>query len=219
MNAPIQPLSGPSLPPASGGTPKQLIVFLHGLGSDGNDLIQLAPLFAEIFPDAQFISPNAPFPCDMAPMGYQWFSLQTRDHEALLAGGQQATPHLNAFLDAQLAAYGLTEDKLALVGFSQGTMMSLYTAFRRPAQCAGIVGFSGALIGEITLEEEIKSKPPVCLIHGDADKVVPFQAMENARQILGFLGSDIETHARPGLRHGIDEAGLATALEFLKARL
>ncbi len=211
----IPKLSGPEHPPASGGTPKQLVILLHGVGADGEDLIGLAPELADSLPDAHFISPNSPFPCDMAPYGYQWFSLLDRSLEKMLAGVQTAAPILNHFIDTQLDRLSLDDSKLAIVGFSQGTMTGLFTCLRRPAACAAIVGFSGALIGENIIREEITAKPPVCLIHGDADPVVPFAAMAHAESVLAECGVKVEAHPRPGLGHGIDPEGLDIARIFL----
>lgn len=210
----MQMLAGPSLPARSGST-KQLVVLLHGLGADGNDLIGLAPFFAEALPDAHFIAPNAPEPCDMAPYGYQWFSLQDWTPESMHAGARKAAPQLNGFLDAQLRHFGLADNQLALVGFSQGTMMSLYTALRRPQPIAGVVGFSGALLGADAMEGEVRSRTPVCLIHGTADAVVPFSAMEHAESFLALNDVPVETYARPGLAHGIDQDGISIAMGFL----
>jgi len=208
-------LSGPEAPPAKGGAPQSLVILLHGLGSDGQDLISLAPFFAPALPHAHFISPNAPYPCDMAPGGYQWFSLRDWSPQSMLKGAHEAAPALNLFIDMQLKRFNLKDDRLALVGFSQGTMMALYTALRRPAACAGVAGFSGAMIGE----EGITAKPPVCLIHGTQDMVVPFGAMALAEAVLRKHGIPLETHARPDLGHGIDPEGLAIAGRFLKAKL
>ncbi len=144
-------LSGPVRKPASGSKPRQLVVLLHGVGADGHDLIGLAPYWAPALPDAEFVSPDAPFPCDMAPYGRQWFSLQDRTPNAILGGVRAAAPILDAFLDEALAARGLDASQLALVGFSQGTMMSLYVGPRRAEALAGIIGYSGALIGADTL--------------------------------------------------------------------
>ena len=210
----VSTLTGPELPARSGIT-KQLVVLLHGLGADGNDLLGLAPLFAEALPDAHFIAPNAPEPCDMAPYGYQWFSLREWTMESKLRGTQAATPGLNAFLDGQLARFSLDDSSLALVGFSQGTMMGLYAALRRPRPVAGIVGYSGALIGGASLAAEITARPPVCLIHGEADQVVPFAALADAEDTLRANNVPVEAHARPGLPHSIDEAGIVLATAFL----
>ena len=212
-------LDGPRVGPASGGDPDSLVVLLHGLGADGNDLIGLAPQLARSMPGALFVSPNAPFPCDMAPMGRQWFSLQDSSPSAILAGVRVAAPILEGFLDQQLADHGLAEDRLALLGFSQGTMMALHVGLRRPHALAGILGYSGALIGAELLAAEIKSKPPVLLIHGDADEVVPFQAMAAAQSALEANGVPVTTERRPGLGHGIDPQGLAQGLRFLTTAL
>lgn len=211
-------LSGPSAKPISGGKAKQLIVFLHGVGADGADLFGLARELAPLFPDAHFASPNAPFPCDMAPFGYQWFSLQNRDPQAMLEGVKIAAPIVDHYLNNQLQALELDDSKLAVVGFSQGTMTALYTMLRRKSACAGIVGFSGALIGAETLAQEIAARPPVCLIHGALDEVVPFAAMRWASEALELANVPQETHARPDLGHGIDGEGLEIAVEFLQKR-
>ena len=150
-------LSGPSLPPADGKPARGLVILLHGLGADGNDLIGLAPHWARLLPHVAFVSPNAPFPCDMAPYGNQWFSLQDRTPARVVAGVRAAWPILDGFIDEQLAAHNLTEDRLALVGFSQGCMMSLFTAPRRQRAVAGVVGYSGRLIDDGTMAGEIAS--------------------------------------------------------------
>jgi phospholipase/carboxylesterase len=208
-------LTGPSFPPASGGPPKQVVILLHGLGADGDDLIGLAPYFAQALPDAEFLSPHAPYPCDMAPFGRQWFSLQDRRPEALLAGLDRVRPLFESYLDSVLESRGLTAADLALVGFSQGTMLSLHTAFRRPAPIAALVGFSGLLAAPDRLMAEIASRPPVLLVHGDQDPVVDFGFMDLAARALTALGVPVETLARPGLGHSIDDEGLSRSIEFI----
>jgi phospholipase/carboxylesterase len=177
----LMALSGPSRPPVAGGAPRRLVILLHGLGADGNDLIGLQQYWGRLVPDAEFISPNAPFPCDMAPYGYQWFSVQDRSPPTVLAGVRASAPSLDAFIDEELQKRGLTEGDLALVGFSQGTMMSLYVGLRRERQLAGIIGYSGRLIGAQLLADELRSRPPVLLAHGSDDPVVPFQSMGCSR--------------------------------------
>ena len=201
---------------ALNGKAANLVVFLHGFGSNGDDLISLAPYWAKLLPDAAFVSPNAPFPCEMTPFGFQWFSLESRDPQSKLAGVKVAAPILDAYLDQQLKRFGLAEKDLALVGFSQGTMMSLHVAPRRAAAIAGVVGYSGALIGAQILAGETKSKPPVLLVHGMADQVVPFDAMAQASTGLKSVGIDVVTESRPGLPHSIDEIGLQKGGAFLR---
>ncbi len=208
-------LHGPSLAPISGGNPKQLVIMLHGVGSDGEDLIGLAPYFQKVLPEAKFVSPNAPFAFDMAPTGYQWFSLQDMSPAARLIGTQTAAPALDAYMDQQLAEAGLADDKLALVGFSQGTMMALYVGFRRARQMAGIIGYSGMLVGEELLAEDAKSKPPVLLVHGDADDVVPVDALPLAVTGLEAAGIAVKHHTCLGLGHGLDDMGVSLGMEFL----
>ena len=212
-------LSGPSFGPASDAAARSLVIFLHGVGADGNDLIGLAPRFAGALPDAAFVAPDAPYPCDMAPMGRQWFSIQTQDAALRLAAVRETAAILNAFIDAQLAAHGLGDDRLALIGFSQGTMMSLFVAPRRDNPCAGIMAYSGRLEGGAELGAEIRSRPPVMMVHGDGDELLPVSSMTDAAARLRENGIEVETHVRPGLGHGIDEAGLKLGATMLKRSL
>ena len=198
------------------GTARQLVVLLDGLGADGHDLIQLAPHLGRVLPGAAFVAPHAPFACDVAPMGRQWFSLARRDPELLYRGAEAARPLLERFVEAELRKLALAEDALAYVGFSQGTMMALHTALRRPVACAGVVGFSGLLIGAARLADEIASRPPVLLVHGEADEVVAVNYLPAAEKALAGLGVAVEAHRCPGLGHGIDETGLRLAAGFLR---
>lgn len=208
------PLSGPRAAPASGGPPKQLVVFLHGVGADGNDLIALAPYYAELMPEAEFLAPHAPFAFDMAPAGRQWFSLNDPSQQNILAGIQAAAPALNAFLDKELADRGLSDDKLALVGFSQGTMMALYVALRRPRACAALVGYSGLLAAPEGLPAEITARPPCLLIHGEQDEVVPYGFLALAKSALEVVGVPVLSLSCPGLGHAIDDEGLVAGIRF-----
>src|SRR5215472_16432600 len=197
----ISALSGPSRPPASGGSPSRLVILLHGLGADGNDLIGLAPYWAPLLPTAEFLSPNAPFPCDMAPYGYQWFSVQDRNPAAVLAGVQAAAPSLQAFIDDALAERGLDDDDVALVGFSQGTMMSLFVGLRRAKPVAGIVGFSGRLLAPELLASELRSRPRTLLVHGTDDPLVPHESLAAAEAALKGVDIPVDTLTCPGVGH------------------
>ena len=212
-------LSGPSVKPRAGGAPQQLVILLHGLGADGNDLIGLAPQWATLLPNAEFVSPHAPFPCDMAPYGRQWFSLRDWSFEAMLAGTCAAAPILDAYIDDALKSRGLDDSRLALIGFSQGTMMALHIAPRRAASCAAVLGFSGALVGPETLAAELRSKPPILLVHGDEDGIVPVEAMPASAKPLRDVGLSVETLLCRGLGHGINDEGLRRGGEFLKKAL
>jgi phospholipase/carboxylesterase len=210
-------LSGPRRPPRASGPPRQLIVLLHGVGADGEDLIALAPVLAERLPNAAFVAPNGPEPCDMAPFGYQWFSLRDRRPDALLLGVQAAAGLVDNFLDAELARLRLADHQLALVGFSQGTMTALYLAPRRRRPVAAVLGYSGALLGGERLPEEALSRSPVYLVHGDADAVVPVEATHAA--VAGLQAAEIPAQwsIRPGLPHAIDPESVEHGAAFLAA--
>lgn len=211
-------LVGPSFGPAAGGLPRQLVVLLHGVGADGQDLIGLAPMLAELLPHARFVAPDGPQPCDLAPYGRQWFSLQDRRPASMLAGAERMLPALDAWLDGELARHGLDDARLALVGFSQGTMMSLLAGPRRPRPMAAIVGFSGALLGPQQLAAA-RSRPPVLLVHGDADDVVPVDAMFAAFAALAAAEFSVQWILRPDLPHSIDPYGASAAGRFLRDML
>ena len=212
----LQDLAGPSAEPLSGGPARQLVVLLHGVGADGADLIELAPLLAESLPDAAFVAPDAPFAYDLAPFGRQWFSLEDRASAAMAAGLRMVAPMVDAFLDRQLAERGLAEHQLALIGFSQGTMVALQVAPRRVHRLAAVVGFSGALLEPERLGGEIRSRPPVLLVHGDADPVVNPACLAAAEAVLAATGVPVLAEMREGLDHGIDGAGVAAAAVFLR---
>jgi len=212
-------LEGPRLEPRSGAA-RQLIVFLHGYGADGNDLIDIGRAWQPLLPHAAFVSPHAPEPCGQAPVGKQWFALTFRDPNERWLGVNQATPVLERFLETELKRRNLPASALALVGFSQGTMMALHTGLRRASPPFAIVGYSGLLVGppEAEMEKfapEIKSRPPVLLVHGDQDDLIPAQALFHASSGLAALGIPVEWHLSHGIGHGIDQEGIRHGGEFL----
>jgi phospholipase/carboxylesterase len=212
-------IDGPRLEPRSGQA-KQLVVFLHGYGADGNDLIDIGRAWAALLPDAAFASPHAPHPCGQAPSGREWFPLTMREPDERWVGVQAAAPILESFLDAELKRRNLPPSALALVGFSQGTMMALHVGLRRAVPPKAIVGYSGMLVVPEDVDPdrfaaEIKSRPPVLLVHGDQDQFIPVQALMHAAQGLASLEVPVEWHISPGVGHGIDPEGLRHGGEFL----
>jgi phospholipase/carboxylesterase len=212
-------LDGPRLAPRSG-TARQLVVFLHGYGADGNDLIEIGRAWQQFLPHAAFVSPHAPEPCGQAPGGRQWFALTFRDPDERWVGVNKAAPVLERFIDAELARHQLPGSALALVGFSQGTMMALHVGLRRAVPPAAIVGYSGLLVlpphgNPEAVAAEIKSRPPVLLVHGDRDELIPPQALFQATQGLAAFGVPVEWHISAGVGHGIDAEGLRHGGEFL----
>ena len=212
---PIPTIDGPRQPATTEVT-KQLVIFVHGYGADGQDLIGLAPYFARHLPDAAFVAPNGPQRCDMSPMGFQWFAISQFDASSRLNGVLEAAPILNQFIDQELENHGLKDENLMLVGFSQGTMMSLHVGLRRERQLAGILGYSGLLAGPELISDEIKSKPPILLIHGDQDEMLPVQHLHDAVDALGGAGLNLEWHVSQGAGHTIAQDGLELGMEFVQ---
>lgn len=209
------------IPSATGGKPARAVIFLHGVGDSGSGgLLSIGQIWQQALPDCEFLCPDAPFAFDMAPAdfgGRQWFSLQTFAPDKILEGAQKAEPFLNAYIDYVLETRALTPDRLALVGFSQGTIMALYVAPRRPVPVACVIGYAGLLTGGEVLRHEKKSTPPVLLIHGTKDEVVPHAAMGLAEKGLKRAGIPVTTINCPGTGHTIDDTGLAEGLSFLKS--
>ena len=213
-------LNGPRLEPRVAGGARQLVVFLHGYGADGNDLIEIGRAWQPLMPHAAFVSPHAPEPCGQAPMGRQWFPLTFRDPDERWRGVNKAAPILEAFLDAELKRRSLPPSSLALVGFSQGTMMALHVGLRRSIAPLAIAGYSGLLVvpseGDVTkVAPEIKSRPPILLVHGDRDDLIPVEALFLASSGLAALEIPVEWHLSAGIGHGIDQEGLRHGGEFL----
>ena len=207
---------------ATSGTTRSLVVFLHGYGADGADLLGLADALAPHLPETRFVAPDAPERVAGAPSGRQWFAIPRFDGstEAQAASGlAAAATALNGFLDQQLAQDGLRPEALALLGFSQGAMMALHVAPRRAVAMAAVVAISGRLIRPELLADAAKVKPPVLIIHGDQDPVVPFAEMAKAGNALIAAGFETYGHVMKGTGHGIAPDGLSVALQFLHERL
>lgn len=208
-------VNGSSLQPLSGSSPKQIALLLHGYGSGGADLIALAPHWQRDLPDALILAPNAPQRLSYKSSGYQWWPLSGFTPQALASGAASAAPAIDAFIERKLDQYGLTEANLATIGFSQGTMMALHVGLRRPRQVAAIIGYSGMLTGAHELFHLPITRPPVLLIHGSADPIVPVSALHAAKTQLEHLGINVTTHISPGIGHSVDPVGLRMGGEFV----
>ncbi|MFN3274388.1 MAG: alpha/beta hydrolase [Paracoccus sp. (in: a-proteobacteria)] len=198
------------------------VIFLHGYGADGNDLLGLADPLAQHLPQTAFFAPNAPEPCRNNPMGFQWFPIPWLDgsgEDEARSSMRRSVGLLDAYIDGVLAQEALTPDRLVLLGFSQGTMMALHVAPRRAQAVAGVVGFSGRLLSSETLEAEAQVRPPVLLIHGDQDEMVPFDDMALAGNALLGAGFTVYGHVMEGTGHGIAPDGLSVALAFIRDHL
>ena len=208
--------------PLSGQT-RSVVVFLHGYGANGADLLGLADPLSEHLPDTLFVAPDAPERCAGAPFGFQWFPIPWIDgssEEESMRGMMAATEDLNAFLDALMVDEDVLPEQVVLFGFSQGTMMSLHVAPRREDAIAGIVAFSGRLLSPETFSDEVISKMPVLLVHGDADDGVPPQSLPEAAEALQEAGfQDVFAHIMKGTGHGIAPDGLSVALAFMRDKL
>jgi phospholipase/carboxylesterase len=213
-------LDGPRMPPARGGKPDALVILLHGYGSNGADLISLAPYWAKALPGAAFVSPNAVEAVPQAPGGFQWFPISQLDPHLMEQGARTAAISVDRFIDRELEKYGLPPERCALVGFSQGTMMALHVGLRRKQPLAAILGFSGVLVGGAQrLKDEMLSKPPILLIHGDRDPTIPILAMFDSAQALCEAGHGAQWHVSYGVPHSIGPDGLELGGEFLAATL
>jgi len=214
-------LTGPRAAPRSGQT-KSLVILLHGYGADGNDLFGLSGPLAEHMPDTTFRSPNAPERCRVNPMGYQWFPISWLDgspETEMEAGFHRSADILDRYVTEAMTEEGVGPAQTALVGFSQGTMMSLHVAPRRAEPLAALVGFSGRLHNGDNLKAEAVSKPPVLMIHGDQDEMIPVAALAEARDGLEEAGFQVKTHVSSGIGHGIAPDGLGLALGFMMENL
>lgn len=210
-------LAGPMLPPQSGAAPQQAVVLLHGYGSDGNDLIGLAPHWQALLPEALFVAPNGPQRSAMMASGYQWFDISF-DGDRLAKrqlGAATARPVLVEFLQDLWAQTGVLPQHTVLAGFSQGAMMALHAGLALPEPLMGIVAFSGAFVPPEGFGDDRFPKSPVCLVHGDRDGVVSPQSSADADAALRAAGYDVRLLLVPGMGHGIGPEALAFASEFI----
>jgi len=217
-------LDGPRI--SAGAPATKLVVFLHGYGADGNDLIELGRQWRSLLPGTEFVSPHAPERCVGAPSGRQWFGLSNRPPDDALGamerweGAVKARGAIDAFLDAELARLKMDDSRLALVGFSQGSMMALHVGLRRKRAPAAILGYSGLLIGPERLRDAAArdahgAPPPIMLIHGEQDPLIPFEAMFMALDALAAAQIPAQWHISFGVGHGIDGGGLRHGGQFL----
>ena len=209
-------LDGPRMPPANGGATKKLVILAHGYGSNGDDLIGLAPYLARALPDAVFVAPNAPEPVPGYAGGYQWFPIARLDPHLMGAGVRSTASSLDRFIDGELTRYRLAPADCALIGFSQGTMMSLHVSLRRSEPLGAVIGYSGLLAAPETLAAEIKSRPPIALAHGDRDDVIPIGGLFATVQGLAAAGVPALWRISPGAGHTIAEDALALGAVFLR---
>ncbi len=207
-------LEGPRLAPLSGARPNALVILLHGYGSNGEDLIELARMIQPALPNAAFVAPNAPSRMPSLAAAYQWWPIETFSMTERTAGATAAAPGLDAFVAEEAVKVGLPFHRVLLAGFSQGAMMALHVGLRRPEALAGIIGISGMLVAPERLQAEIMSRPPVLLIHGSQDDVVPFRSMDLAVTVLAEAGVAAETHESRGVAHSVGQDGLAAAAAF-----
>jgi len=207
-------IDGPRIPPRSG-TAKKLVILFHGYGSNGQDLAGLAQAWAPNFPDVAWASPNAPEQVPGYPQGYQWFPISRLDPDLMEQGVRSAHASAEQFVKSELKRWGLGDGDVVLVGFSQGTMMALHTGLRRETAPAGVLGFSGALAGPERLKQEMTAKPPVMLIHGDQDDVLPVGMTLMAAQGLCAVGHGAEFHISQGIPHSIGPDGLELGQRFI----
>lgn len=210
-------LSGPMLPPKSAGVPRQVVVLLHGYGSDGADLIGLAPYWQDALPDALFVSPNAPEQCRQLASGFQWFDVSFEGDRlaSRQMGVVNARPVLVDFLRDLWAQTGVAPEQTILAGFSQGAMMALHVGLSLERPLMGIIAFSGAFLPPEGFGSEALAQPPVCLVHGDMDEVVDPELSADADVALRLAGFDVSYHVSEGVGHGIAPDGLAFATEFI----
>lgn len=211
----MKKLEGPYIVPISGKA-ESMVIFLHGYGSNGDDLISIGEQWAPVLQDTVFLSPHAPDICESYPMGYQWFSIRAleQNHQAREEQAALAAKHLNNFIDLQLEIWKVPEDKLVVAGFSQGAMMAMYTMPRRKSACAGVIGYSGMLIDGTGLRAPNIVKMPILAIHGAEDDVVPPQNLDGVEQEFSAAGFEVEAILRPDLEHSIDVFGLKRGLSF-----
>jgi phospholipase/carboxylesterase len=209
-------LDGPRLAPASGNKPVGLVVLLHGYGSNGADLISLAAMIQPSLPDLAFVAPNAPAQLPQMANAHQWWPIESFSAGERAAGALAAAPGVDAFLTRELLESGLADNRLLLVGFSQGAMLALHVGLRRAKPLAAIVGISGMLVAPEQLSADIRSRPPVLLVHGTEDQVVPFRSLELSAKALDAAGVPTQAHISPGIGHSVDQGGLEKVAAFAR---
>lgn len=209
-------LAGPMLFPRDGLPPRELIIFLHGVSSNGDLILPLRRHLRTSFPRALIVAPHAPEPCPTGGAAYRWWGLESFTPGSLAAGVRKAAPALNRFIDEMLVATALSDDRLVLTGFSQGAMLALHAAITRPRAIAGVAAFSGTLAHRALPWRIFGQRPPILLVHGTDDTIIPPSAHVDAGRRLSAYGCAVQAHMRTGLGHRINGAGYALGERFIR---
>lgn len=206
--------NGYGLAPLHGGRAHSLCVLLHGFGADGNDLMPVAEILTHYFPDMYFAAPNAPEPCVTDPQWFQWYS-PFADRDAADFEVAAIAPRVNRYIDRQLERLGLADDRLVVLGFSQGGGIAIEAALTRDRTCAALLAFTTSVRNKPTLSQRIRSRPPVLLVHGADDPVIDVSSLHRSVSTLSAVGLNVEHHICAGIGHTLNDEGVHVAAEFL----
>ena len=200
------------------GQTKKIVILSHGYGADCNDLVSIGEYWQRFLPDTAFVAPNAPTVCQINRSGFEWFDLMQTSIEKINEEFKSALVKLDEFIEAQLLEYKLTKKDLFLMGFSQGTMMSLQLGLSYKEPVGGILGYSGKIYNFEMLKKNIKSKPPVVLFHGTEDTIIPLEEMYASYELLRAQSIDVTYKVFENCGHSITPEGLSLGLKFIKSK-